>query len=101
MTRTRSAEGKFSSEGEIPRTEFFGYSAAPSGIFRELDGDPILLGTGDAGRFYSRYGVENPPTQCDRLSRQRDRGGNPRADQVSSIRSREGPTADDKRLYDP
>src|SRR6266550_3131855 len=74
MTRTHFAEGQvLFREGDSADSVFRLLSGSVD-ILRELDGDPILLGTVGAGQFIGEMGVvENRPPQCDGSSRQRDR----------------------------
>jgi CRP/FNR family transcriptional regulator, cyclic AMP receptor protein len=62
MTRTHFAEGQvLFREGDPPDSVFRLLSGAVD-IFRELDSDPILLGTVGAGQFLGEMGVvENRP----------------------------------------
>ena len=57
MTRTHFAEGQvLFREGDPPDSVFRLLSGSVD-ILRELDGDPILLGTGGAGQFIGEMGV--------------------------------------------
>src|SRR5262249_39058468 len=62
MTRTHFAEGQvLFREGDLPDSVFRLLSGSVD-ILRELDGDPILLGTVGAGQFMGEMGVvENRP----------------------------------------
>ena len=62
MTRTHFAEGQvLFREGDLPDSVFRLLSGSVD-ILRELDGDPILLGTVGAGQFIGEMGVvENRP----------------------------------------
>src|SRR6201981_1265629 len=62
MTRTHFAEGQvLFREGDLPDSVFRILSGAVD-ILRELDGDPVLLGTVGAGQFIGEMGVvENRP----------------------------------------
>jgi CRP/FNR family transcriptional regulator, cyclic AMP receptor protein len=62
MTRTHFAEGQvLFREGDLPDSVFRILSGSVD-ILRELDGDPILLGTVGAGQFIGEMGVvENRP----------------------------------------
>src|SRR5246127_3861519 len=62
MTRTHFAEGQvLFREGDLPDSVFRLLSGGVD-ILRELDGEPILLGTVGAGQFIGEMGVvENRP----------------------------------------
>src|SRR2546430_17696979 len=62
MTRTPFAEGQvLFREGDLPDSVFCLLSGSVD-ILRELDGEPILLGTVGAGQFIGEMGVvENRP----------------------------------------
>src|ERR1700757_3921186 len=62
MTRTHFAEGQvLFREGDLPDSVFRLLSGSVD-ILRELDGEPILLGTVGAGQFIGEMGVvENRP----------------------------------------
>ena len=62
MTRTRFAEGQILFREGDPSDGVFRLSSGTVDVFRELDGDPISLGTVGAGQFIGEMGVvENRP----------------------------------------
>src|SRR6516165_8869345 len=62
MTRTHFAEGQILFREGDPADCVFRLLSGAVDIFRELDGDPILLGTVGAGQFIGEMGVvENRP----------------------------------------
>ena len=71
MTRTHFAEGQVLFREGDPADSVFRLLSGAVDILRELDGDPILLGTVGAGQFKfigdGRCG--KPPPQCNRSSR--------------------------------
>ncbi len=81
MTCTHFAKEQVLFREGDPADSVFRLLSGSVDILRELDGDPILLGTVGAGQFIGEMGVvENRPPQCDGSSRQRDRDRNPHAD---------------------
>jgi CRP-like cAMP-binding protein len=62
MTCTHFAEGEVLFKEGDPPDCVFRLLTGTVGIFRELDGEPILLGTVGAGQFIGEMGVvENRP----------------------------------------
>ena len=62
MTRTHFAEGQILFREGDPADGVFRLISGTVDVLRELDGDPILLGTVDAGQFIGEMGVvENRP----------------------------------------
>ena len=62
MTRTRFAEGQILFREGDPSDGVFRLSSGTVDVFRELDGEPILLGKVGAGQFIGEMGVvENRP----------------------------------------
>src|SRR5438552_13115422 len=62
MTCTHFAEGQVLFREGDPADSVFRLLSGAVDIFRELDGDPILLGTVGAGQFIGEMGVvENRP----------------------------------------
>ena len=62
MTRTHFAEGQILFREGDPADSVFRLLSGAVDILRELDGDPILLGTVDAGQLIGEMGVvENRP----------------------------------------
>src|SRR5215471_6224113 len=73
MTRKHFAEGEvLFKEGDLPGYVFRLVTGAVD-IFRELDGERILLGTVGAGEFIGEMRCGRSPPQRDRSSRQQHR----------------------------
>ncbi|MBV9201928.1 MAG: cyclic nucleotide-binding domain-containing protein [Alphaproteobacteria bacterium] len=76
MTRTHFVEGQILFREGDTADSVLRLLSGTVDVFRELDGDPVLLGKIGAGQFIGEMGRGKSPTQCDCASRHCGRGGN-------------------------